>query len=1308
MTRFLLASLLFAALHASTATAQDSDPWQAAGLTDSDRSSLRQAYEAGRYAIRESHHGYQAFNLGQRWMTVFDGSGFEVSPSNHEWTWGLGLISYGWGTEDRVVEQPQAITTEGGRIAYEWDAVLTEWFVNDTRGLEHGYTLSERPEMAEALNSSGSLRLKLQIRGGLEAVISADGRNVGFSGPGEVPVLNYSGLTVFDADGQALRAGFSHIPDGLCLEVEDAAARYPLTIDPVAQQAYVKASNTGPNDNFGGRLSISGDTVVVGAPREGSGATGVNGDEGDTSDGFQSGAAYVFVRDGGSWTQQAYLKALNTGEMDRFGSSVAISGDTIVIGAAFEDSNAAGVNGDDSSDSLDGSGAAYVFVRSGGLWSQQAYLKASNPDGTDHFGISVSISGDTIVVGATREGSSSTGVDGNQSDNGTSNAGAAYVFVRAGTVWQQQAYLKASNTNPQDSFGGSVSISGNTVIVGASEEASGATGINGNQVDNSTPSSGAAYVFVRTNGIWSQQAYLKASNTASGAGFGFAISVDGDSAVITARGEGSDSVGVDGDENNNGAPGSGAAYVFQRSGGIWSQQAYLKASNTEAGDAFGDSASISGSMIVVGADSEDSDATGVNGDQSNNDGFNSGAAYVFVRDGTAWSQIAYLKASNTGVQDRFGRPVSISGTTVVVGAPDEDSDAMGVGGDDANNSAPASGAMYVFEVPQTVDPVIQSAYVKASNTGEGDRFGLSLAIYGDTVVIGAPREASAATVINGNQLDDSAPLAGAAYVFVRDANGWTQQAYLKAQNTDSLDGFGVSVALSADTLVVGAPREDSAATGVDGNQADNAAPESGAAYVFVRTSGVWSQQAYLKASNTDAGDGFGESVAISGDTIVIGAIGEDSNATGVDGNQADNSASTAGASYVFHRNAATWSQQAYLKASNSEPFDRFGTASISGNTIVVGATGEASGSAGVDGNQADNGTISAGAAYVFVRTGNEWAQQAYLKASNPGTIDLFGFVVSVVGDTLAVAAFGEDSNATGVNGNQFDNSALTSGAVYVFVRTGSSWNQQAYVKASNPDAQDVFGYSMALFSDTLVVGALGEDSSATNVNGDSRDNSAETAGAAYVFRRMGSDWSQQAYLKASNAEAEDAFGLGVSVFGDTVLIGANGESSAANGIGGDQADNNSPGSGAAYFFDLSGLDAIGTSLCEPALANSTGMPGTLSAEGSILAVDNDVTLVAANLPLQQAGFLLNARQTTTIAISDGILCIGPDLGRHNAQIGNSGMSGMISTTLDLTSLPRPIGGSVAVAGGETWYFQFWYRDGSGSSNLTHAVEILCQ
>jgi hypothetical protein len=335
----------------------------------------------------------------------------------------------------------------------------------------------------------------------------------------------------------------------------------------------------------------------------------------------------------------------------------------------------------------------------------------------------------------------------------------------------------------------------------------------------------------------------------------------------------------------------------------------------------------------------------------------------------------------------------------------------------------------------------------------------------------------------------------------------------------------------------------------------------------VRSGSTWTQQAYLKASNTGAGDFFGASVAISGNTVVVGAYGEDSAASGVNGNQANNSALNAGAAYVFVRSGSTWTQQAYLKASNPGANDFFGVSvAISGDTVVVGAFNEDSAATGVNGNQADNSATDSGAAYVFVRSGSTWGQQAYLKATNTGTGDFFGNSVAISGNTVVIGAYGEDSAATGVNGNQANNSAPDSGASYVFVRSGSGWTQQAYLKASNPGVSDFFGGSVAISGETVVIGAFDEDSAATGVNGNQTSSGAPDSGAVYVFVRSGSAWAQQAYLKASNTGAGDSF-VSVAISGDTLVVGASAEDSAATGVNGNQVDNSAPDSGAAYVFN---------------------------------------------------------------------------------------------------------------------------------------------
>ncbi len=697
MSRTLL-SLLLAASVGVTAdpivpmgVAAETRPERPVRPSLSDAASLRAAYDASRHSAIAVEGGHRARNPRQQWTTHFDGLGFTTAPDAGGWTWGLELLRFGAGDDLRSATKPGAVRAEGPRVSYDWDTVLTEWYVNDRRGLEHGFTVRSRPVSGE-----GALTLDLGIRGGLVARVSDDGRDVRFADGGGAPSVNYLGLTVLDADRRPLPARFETHGAGLRLRVDDAGARYPIVIDPIAQQAYLKASNTDASDSFAFSIAASGNTVVVGAPYEDSNATTVDGNGSDNSASI-AGAAYVFVRNGATWSQQAYLKPSNADAGDNFGYAVAISGDTIVVGSPFEQSNATGVNGDPSNDAMPGAGAAYVFVRSGTTWSQQAYLKAPNTQVNDVFGIAVAVSGDTAVVGAHGEDSNATGVNGDPFNNLAAGAGAAFVFVRNGGSWGQQAYLKASNTGFSDTFGESVAISGDTIAVGAYSEDSSATGVDGNQLNDDAQGSGAAYVFVRSGLAWSQQAYLKASNTGPGDQFGRTIAISGDTVVVGAWSEASNATGVNGNQSSNISALAGAAYVFARNGSTWSQQAYLKASNTGPNDQFGFSVAVSGNSIVVGANLEDSSATGVNG-PNNNTASASGAAYTFLRTGATWSPQAYLKASNTGANDQFGASVAISGDLVVVGARHETSSASGVNANQADNSAVQAGAAYAFDL----------------------------------------------------------------------------------------------------------------------------------------------------------------------------------------------------------------------------------------------------------------------------------------------------------------------------------------------------------------------------------------------------------------------------------------------------------------------------------------------------------------------------------------------------------------------------------------------------------------------------------
>jgi hypothetical protein len=464
----------------------------------------------------------------------------------------------------------------------------------------------------------------------------------------------------------------------------------------------------------------------------------------------------------------------------------------------------------------------------------------------------------------------------------------------------------------------------------------------------------------------------------------------------------------------------------------------------------------------------------------------------------------------------------------------------------------------------------QTAFIKAPNAKANDHFGnggtleghgVALSGDGSTMAVGAPYDSS------------TAYSAGAVYVFVRQNNAWNQQAFLKASNPGQGYKFGHVVSLSQDgnTLAVSAYFEASAAKGIDGDQKDHSIPQAGAVYVFTRTGTMWSQQAYIKASNTGEagagdqlgdGDQFGFSIGLSadGNTLAAGAIGEDSGAKGINGDQNDNSQQGSGAVYVFTRARAKWSQQAYIKPSNTDANDLFGYSvglSADGNTLAASSYDEDGSSRQIDGPM-DKNRRGAGAIYVFTRSPQGWAQTAYLKASNAEAGDSLGYAIAISqdGNTIAGGAGDEDCLTAGINPPGCDNDVMTdtsTGAVYVFVRNGGKWTQQAFIKSSHPSKEDWFGSRLTLSGDgnTLAVGAQLEDGASTGINGKQDNLTAEDAGAVYYFTRSGTTWTQTAYVKAANAKAYSEFGsaMALSKDGKLMAAGARGESSAATGAG---------------------------------------------------------------------------------------------------------------------------------------------------------------
>lgn len=472
-----------------------------------------------------------------------------------------------------------------------------------------------------------------------------------------------------------------------------------------------------------------------------------------------------------------------------------------------------------------------------------------------------------------------------------------------------------------------------------------------------------------------EDAYIKASNTGEDDSFGLSVAVSGDTMVVGVPSDDSDATVINGDAENNASRDSGAAFVFVRVAGVWTQQAYLKADNAGAGDEFGGAVAIDGDRIVVGAQLEDSIATDVDGQGDNNELEDHGAAYVFDRTGRAWEQVAYLKGPDAGVVGRFGDnwgiSVAVSGRLVAMGSIREDSSSQD---DFENNAASNTGAVVVFE--RGSEDWRRVDYIKAPNIDDEDDFGRSLALDGNTLVIGAPGEDGQFEGIQHSSpvFGDNATNSGAAYVFVLGSEGWAFQAYLKASTLpDPAIGryaFGASVALDGNRIVVGAPGEGSPATGVGVGPddeiftVDTRFASAGAAYVFDRTGATWEQVAYLKASNTEASDSFGVGVAVSGDTVVVSAPGEDGGSGGVNGDN-NNDMDGSGAAYIFRRVAGVWSHLAYVKAAFPEAIDRFGNAvDLDGSTLVFGAPLEDSSATGVGGDQDNNEVEDSGAVYV--------------------------------------------------------------------------------------------------------------------------------------------------------------------------------------------------------------------------------------------------------------------------------------------------------------------------------------------------------
>ena len=935
--------------------ARNNDKKPPAGISENAWAKIVRQIKADRYNISKapstagSDERYHAVNPANRLRVSFDQQGVEVRPLSEEDVWSLNMRLVAYGYEGALKESLATdLKVASNELQYIHGRV-TEWYRNDERGLEQGFTV----EKDEGKRQGDNLTVVLRASGSIAPKATSNGDSIAFYDKAGRMVLRYGSLLAMDAQGKTLPVKLDLVlTDGLNPEneirisVDTTGACYPITIDPLftAGEKKLTASDAAAGDYFGRSVAISGDTVVVGAQ---------NNDDAGTD----SGSAYIFSRNTGgadNWGQVKKLTASDAAAGDWFGRSVAISGDTVVLGA------------DGNDDAGASSGSAYIFSRNFGgadFWGQVKKITASDAAAGDWFGLSLAISGDTVVVGAY----------GN--DDAGAFSGSAYIFSRnfgGADNWGQVKKLTASDAATYDFFGLSVAISGDTVVVGAY----------GN--DDAGAFSGSAYIFSRNFGgadNWGQVKKLTASDAAAGDWFGFSLAISGDTVVVGAYG------------NDDAGASSGSAYIFSRNfGGAdnWGQVKKLTASDAATYDFFGLSVAISGDTVVVGADSNDDAGT------------DSGSAYIFSRNfGGAdnWGQVKKLTASDATGWEHFGRSVAISGDTVVVGAEEKDNagsayiftlthgqwsqekrqnaasatfgSSLAVNQDVLAVGAPqdgTNGAVYLFYRNSVSGPDTWEQKLKINGYMSGEQFGFSVALGGDKLVVGAPYYA------NGGK-------EGAAYVFYRNLGG--PDSWGKIQTlTASSDGgglFGWTVSLSGDKVAIGAPSNWYFA---------------GSAYLFYRNQGgldMWGEVRRINASDPWLLNQFGYTVSLNGDTLVIGAPFHDSDK---------------GAVYIFSRNqgaapdnADNWGQTQKRMANHAETGDHFGYGlSLNGDQLVVGAPDE------------DSQGESAGAVYVFYRnyggTADNWGQVKKTLVTGGAAGNKFGWSVSGDSDAALVGANG--------------------------------------------------------------------------------------------------------------------------------------------------------------------------------------------------------------------------------------------------------------------------------------------------------------
>ncbi len=885
----------------------------------------------------------------------------------------------------------------------------------------------------------------------------------------------------------------------------DSGAAYLFApIDGVWRQTAKLVPATGAAfDRFGDSVAIDGDTVVVGAPL-------------DDIPAADAGSAFVFVRGAnGVWTEQTRLigppstsnccfahvsskgcddpacqgavcavdsfccdnawdgicadeatqmcgLCAGDPQQDFFGTSVAISGNTIAVGAPYDDSAA----GD--------AGAVFVYVRAGTVWSQQAKLYSPDPAASDHFGQTVVLEGNRLVVGDPHD------------DDGAGDSGAAYLYERVGANWNFVRKFVAPTPNTSDLFGAALALRGNELLVGASGD------------DEVTADGGAVYRFTRSpSGVWNATglllppagsglqnlgrqvalnattAFVQATSSVDGSGVVLRFPLAGGgvpfaTALVSPSPAGAIGFGfglaandlvvaVSASEEDQAAPNCGSAVLFSTN--------FPDCNSNGRSDlcdlADGTSLDVNGDGIPDECQTADADGDGLpdafeltrgtnpNDADTDDDGVTDGAE---VAAGTnPLDADSDDDGANDGADGCPADPAKASPGTCGCGVPDSDSD--------------GDGTIDCLEVDLSPCPTKEFF---AADTTVGDSFGSGVAIDGDLLVLGAM----------GN--DATGSDGGAAYVYRRSPLGqWNLEQKLYPAVAATSDSFGHSVAISGETIIVGASHDD-----------HSGSTDIGSATIFVHGPAGWVVQATLLPTGTGSLTYAGAAVAIEGDTAVLGGIGYNGDR---------------GAAWVFHRNGSLWSQEAMVTAPNAAAGDNFGySLALDGNTLIVGAP-----------TNNPNGIDNAGAGYVFVRGGTGWSWQATLVASDPEAGGYLGTGAAIDGDTILLGAYGD--NAT----------TEDSGAAYVYVRSGSTWTQQVKLFGLGSPGVMWFGFAVAIEGDVAAVGAPLDDLPA------------QDSGSVFVFDRTGSNWMQRSYpLPSPSGDGLSNFGSRVAIDGSTILVTA--------------------------------------------------------------------------------------------------------------------------------------------------------------------------